>query len=161
MPDPNEKKATATEAELKRITKLLGGKRKLKGEPRSQLEAHEIIRQGIPTQALLHLRDEVSGPVMKTFSFEMAVGVSPRTVQRLKAARGKRLSTEQSSRIWKFAEILAKATEVFGSQAEAEQWLERPAIGLNQNRPIDLLATAAGVELVEDHLRRLEYGVYT
>jgi len=49
---------------------------------------------------------------------------------------------------------------VLGSQDEAEQWLERPAIGLNQRRPIDLLATAAGTEIVEDFLRRLECGVY-
>jgi uncharacterized protein (DUF2384 family) len=31
---------------------------------------------------------------------------------------------------------------------------------LNQRRPIDLLATTAGVELVEEFLERLEYGVY-
>ena len=29
--------------------------------------------------------------------------------------------------MWKFAEVLAKATEVFGSQTDAEQWMERPA----------------------------------
>ena len=28
-------------------------------------------------------------------------------------------------------------------------------------KPIDLLSTPAGVESVEDHLTRLEYGVYT
>ena len=67
---------------------------------------------------------------------------------------------EQSGRTWKFAEILAKATAVLGSQEEAEQWLERPAIGLNQRRPIDLLATPAGVEMIEDFLERLEFGVY-
>lgn len=60
-----------------------------------------------------------------------------------------------------FAEILAKATCVLGSQDEAEQWLERPAIGLNQERPVDLLTTPAGVKLVEDYLGRLEYDVYT
>jgi putative toxin-antitoxin system antitoxin component (TIGR02293 family) len=70
------------------------------------------------------------------------------------------LSPEQSGRAWKFAEILAKATEVFGSQEEAERWLEHPAMGLNRQRPIDLLATPAGVELVEDFLTRLAYGVY-
>jgi putative toxin-antitoxin system antitoxin component (TIGR02293 family) len=48
-----------------------------------------------------------------------------------------------------------------GSQEAAEQWLERPAIGLDQRRPIDLLSTPAGVELVETFLERLEYGVYT
>ena len=30
----------------------------------------------------------------------------------------------------RLAEILAKATSFFGSKEEAEQWLERPAIGL-------------------------------
>jgi putative toxin-antitoxin system antitoxin component (TIGR02293 family) len=60
-----------------------------------------------------------------------------------------------------FAEILVKATAVLGSQEEAEQWLLRPAMGLDQRRPIDLLATTAGAEIVQDFLGRLEYGVYT
>ncbi len=87
--------------------------------------------------------------------------MSLRTYQRQKAAPAKRLSREQSGRTWKFAEILARATAVFGSQAEAEQWLERPAVGLDQRCPIDLLTTPAGVQIVEDFLGRLEYGVYT
>jgi putative toxin-antitoxin system antitoxin component (TIGR02293 family) len=86
--------------------------------------------------------------------------MSLRTFQRRKEMPAKPLNQEQSGRTWKFAEILAKETAVFGSQEDAEQWLERPAIGLNQRRPIDLLATAAGVEMVEDFLTRLEYGVY-
>ncbi|MGY4335017.1 putative toxin-antitoxin system antitoxin component (TIGR02293 family) [Bradyrhizobium sp. LB7.2] len=49
---------------------------------------------------------------------------------------------------------------MFGSQEEAEQWLERPDIGLDQRRPIDLLATPAGIELVKQYLTRLAYGVY-
>jgi putative toxin-antitoxin system antitoxin component (TIGR02293 family) len=59
-----------------------------------------------------------------------------------------------------FAQILARAIDVFGSQDEAERWLERPAVGLDQRRPIDLIATPAGVELVETNLRRLEAGIY-
>jgi len=49
---------------------------------------------------------------------------------------------------------------VFGSREAAELWLYRPATGLNRQRPIDLLATPAGVGLVEEFLGRLEYGVY-
>jgi putative toxin-antitoxin system antitoxin component (TIGR02293 family) len=55
------------------------------------------------------------------------------------------------------AEILAKA---LGSQEDAEGWLQTPAIGLNRQRPIDLLATRAGAEIVENFLSQLEYGVY-
>ncbi len=86
--------------------------------------------------------------------------MSLRTFQRHSEDPAKPLSQDQSGRTWKFAEILAKATTVFGSQKEAEQWLEQPAIGLDQRRPIDLLATPAGVEIVEDFLTQLEYGVY-
>jgi putative toxin-antitoxin system antitoxin component (TIGR02293 family) len=57
--------------------------------------------------------------------------------------------------------ILARVTRVLGSQEEVEQWLGRPAIGLNRQRPIDLLTTPAGAKLVETYLGRLEYGVYT
>jgi putative toxin-antitoxin system antitoxin component (TIGR02293 family) len=59
------------------------------------------------------------------------------------------------------AEILAKAAELFGSQEEARLWLERPAIGLDPCRPIDLLQTPAGRAVVDDFLTRLEFGVYT
>lgn len=60
-----------------------------------------------------------------------------------------------------FAEILTRATSAFGSRAAAEQLLVQPAIGLDGRRPIDVLATPAGVELVEDLLGRIEHGVYT
>jgi len=53
-----------------------------------------------------------------------------------------------------------KATEIFGSQEEAERWLDRPALALGGNRPINLLSTPAGIELVESHLERIEFGVY-
>jgi putative toxin-antitoxin system antitoxin component (TIGR02293 family) len=126
----------------------------------SPLEAHELLLRGLPASALDHLVRHLQ-VIHKTDSLEKAVGMSLRTYQRRKDAPAKPLSQEQSGRTWKFAEILSKATDVFGSQQEAEQWLERPAIGLDQRRPIDLLATPAGVELVEEYLERMVYGVYT
>ena len=141
--------------ELQKIAALLGVSRRLAGP----LDAHELLLHGLPASALNHLVGQLLF-IGKTESLEKAVGMSLRTWQRRKDSPSKPLSQEQSGRTWKFAEILAKATDVFGSQAEAEQWLERPAIGLDQRRPIDLLGTPAGVELVEDHLERLEYGVY-
>ena len=91
-----------------------------------------------------------------------AIGISIRTLQRRKSdAKQKVLSIEQSSRAWRFAEIIAQATDVMGSQDAAEAWIIEPAIGLDNRRPIDLLASAAGAEAVETYLTRLEYGVYT
>jgi putative toxin-antitoxin system antitoxin component (TIGR02293 family) len=159
MAAPREDHRPAGKAELKRVVDLLGGQRILKRPVRDSLDAHEVIKGGLPGEAVVQLFKRLvwiqPGP-----SFENAVGMSQRTLQRYKNFPQKPLNLEQSSRAWKFAEVLAKATEVFGSQEKAEQWLERPAMGLNGRRPIDLLATPAGVEMVEDFLGRLEYGVY-
>jgi len=149
----------ATTSELQKVAALLGGVRVLARSLTSPLDAHELLLRGLPSSALEYLVGHLV-IIGKTDSLEKAVGMSLRTWQRRKDTPSKPLSQEQSGRAWKFAEILAKATDIFGSQAEAEQWLERPAIGLDQRRPIDLLGTPAGVELVEDHLDRLEYGVY-
>jgi putative toxin-antitoxin system antitoxin component (TIGR02293 family) len=144
---------------LQKVAALLGGTRILSRRLASALDAHELLLQGLPASAVDHLVGNLVF-IGKSDSLEKAVGMSLRTWQRRKDAPSKPLSQEQSGRAWKFAEILAKATDVLGSQGEAEQWLERPAIGLDQRCPIDLLGTPAGVELVEDYLMRLEYGVY-
>ena len=145
-----------------RTVRLLGGQHTLHRRVRSRLEAHDLLREGLPGHALQHLVGCVSiFRVAQHGSMEMAVGISLRTYQRRKDAPDKPLSPEQSGRTWKFAEILGRATDLFGSQEEAEQWLERPAMALDERRPIELLSTPAGVETVEEHLSRLEYGVYT
>jgi putative toxin-antitoxin system antitoxin component (TIGR02293 family) len=142
------------------VAELLGGRETLRKAPHNPLEAHELLIRGLPGKALAYL---VESFVVLTWDAALAnaIGMSLRTYQRHIAVRAKVLNQEQSGRTWKLAEILAKATEVFGSREDAEQWLKRPATGLNQFRPIDLLATPAGVELVESFLNRLDYGVYT
>jgi putative toxin-antitoxin system antitoxin component (TIGR02293 family) len=146
--------------EIAKVAELLGGQQVLRRELEDSLQAHELLVRGLPSKALTHL--------VKTFvvlswddAFAKAIGMSQRTYQRHASTGAKLLSQEQSGRTWKLAEILAKATDVLGSREEAELWLERPAMGLNQRRPIDLMATPAGVEMVENFLERLDYGVYT
>lgn len=151
--------SSTTGGELQKIEALLGGSRVLARHLTNALDAHELLLGGLPALALDHLVGNLV-VIGKTESLEKAMGMSLRTWQRRKDTPSKPLSLEQSGRAWKFAEILSKATDIFGSQVEAEQWLDRPAIGLDQRRPIELLGTPAGVELVEDHLDRLEFGVY-
>lgn len=141
------------------VAEILGGAKILRHPLRSPLDAHDMILKGLPAESLRYLLDNLL-IIKMTASLENAVGMSLRTIQRLKKKPAKALSKEQSGRTWKFAEILAKATEVLGSKEEAEKWLERPALGLNQRRPIDLLGTPAGVELIENFLTQLDYGVY-
>jgi putative toxin-antitoxin system antitoxin component (TIGR02293 family) len=139
--------------------RLLGGRETLHQGLASRLDAHEMLLSGLPWSALSHLSRQLV-LLGKDGLLETAIGISPRTFQRNQAEPGRRLSLEQSGRTWKFAEILSRAIAIFGSQEDAENRLRQNSIALEQRRPIDLLQSPAGVELVEQHLTRLEYGVY-
>jgi len=153
--------AMVEEAEvLAGAARLLGGARVLERVPKTRLDVHARLREGLPTAALRHLVEALS-VIDVTRAMEPALGMSLRTYQRHRERAKSRLSPEQSGRAWTFAETLARATSVLGSQAEAERWLERPAIALDGLRPIDLVATPVGSALVADLLGRMEFGVYT
>lgn len=146
--------------DIARTYDLLGGQRTIGQPVRTTLEAHDLLMTGLPAPALVHLTDHVAFLGLDT-ALDKAIGISVRTLQRRKKDAGAvLLSVDQSNRTWKFAEILGRATDIFGSRPEAEAWMNTPATGLGQRKPIDLLATAVGVEAVEDYLTRIDYGVY-
>jgi putative toxin-antitoxin system antitoxin component (TIGR02293 family) len=124
-----------------------------------RIAVHDVLSEGLPSTAALGLMRRVR--LLRDASTWVTVSaMSARSLQRLKADPSRRLSPETSGRLWRFAEVLARASDILGSQEAAETWLATPAIGLEQRRPIDLMATAAGAAMVEDLLDRMEYGVY-
>ncbi|MVW84390.1 DUF2384 domain-containing protein [Pseudomonas sp. PB101] len=88
------------------------------------------------------------------------IGLSARTVARRMKNPDEALTPEQSARALHYAEVLEKAIGVFGSRELAEEWMTKPALGLDGDSPIDLLSNSVGHEIVSDFLTRLEYGVY-
>ena len=138
---------------------LLGGPRVLHRQVRSDAEAHDLVSEGLPAAAMAKLFGVVM--ILSTDAVLDAIGVSERSYARRKAAPKTVLPVDESERLWRFAEILAHATRVFGSQSEAERWLAQPALGLDRRKPIDLLKTHPGARLVAQYLTRIEFGVYT
>lgn len=128
-------------------------------DPTQALAAHDALVAGLPAVTLLRavencalLRDQKV--------FESVMAMSLRTYHRLRDAPGKRLDLGTSGRLWHFSEVMARAVDVLGGQQAAEAWMAAPQPGLEQRRPIDLLATPAGTALVQDLLDRMDYGVY-
>jgi len=146
--------------DLARVTDLLGGPRVVNASMASSLDIHRLLRAGLPQKSLDHLVGEV-GLFKGGRSFEDAFGMTYRTYQRRRDSGTQPLSPEQSGKTWTFARVLAKATEVFGSQAAAEIWMSAPVMGLDGQVPLELLQTPAGVDLVDAFLIRLDLGVYT
>jgi putative toxin-antitoxin system antitoxin component (TIGR02293 family) len=139
-----------------RVAKMLGVAKLFKGRVGSTVQVHEALYAGLPRRALF--RAIPAGiPVPRLLP---VFGVSVRTFMRLKKEPDKLLDAEQSGRVWQFAELFAKAEDVLGSHESAVDWMMAPAMALENRRPIDLLTTRVGAQLVDDVIERMRYGVY-
>jgi len=139
---------------------LLGGRKLARRLPRSPVEIHAFVASGLPSRSLVDLARGFTVIDGREW-VEKATGISPRTFARLKAAPSRRMAADQSDRVWRTARVLGRAIAAFGARKAAEEWLDRPARALGGRRPLDLMSTSAGLELVSDALGRIEYGVYT
>ena len=139
---------------------LLGGDKKVKVPLNSRMEVHSAIVGGaLKYSALIVL---ISGfKTLPEGDVVNVLGISGRTLRRQRETPTKPMPADLASKTWLFAETLAKASEVFGGREQAEAWMNRPAVGLDGQRPIEMLQTVQGTELVNDFLTRLEYNVYS
>lgn len=138
------------------VAKRLGVEKMLKSRASSAVAVHEALHAGLPRRALLNAMPE-GIPLPALLS---VFGISLRTFMRLKSGPDKLLDAGQSGRVWQFAELFAKAEDVFQSADRAVQWMLEPAMALDNRRPIDLLTTPVGAHLVDDAIERMRYGVY-
>ena len=119
------------------------------------LELHHKVLEGIATKSLLDMLERFDAiPKQELLT---ALGVSERTLQR---HRDGRLGSDLASVALDLAAITEQAQSVLGSMAEAQRWLTTGAVALKGQRPLDLLSTRQGADLVRDLLVRMEYGVY-
>ena len=117
---------------------------------------HRLILGGLPFSTYTHLL-----ATFKLTTTEAAdiFHIPPRTLARRRTTR--RLHPDESDRVFRFARIAAKASEVLGSEEKAGLWFHRPNRALNHQAPLTLLGTDAGIEQVETVLGRLEHGVFS
>ncbi|WP_067564312.1 type II RES/Xre toxin-antitoxin system antitoxin [Halofilum ochraceum] len=84
----------------------------------------------------------------------------PRSTLQSKRKSDQRLSTEQSDRIMRIAEVYAHAATVFGDSDRAERWMKRTNPQMPDERtPEEMLEHSYGARLVDEVLTQLEHGV--
>ncbi len=137
---------------------LLGGRGAFRQWPQSRAEIHGALVQGLPCAVLVNLLDQLS--VLAGDDVAAVLGLSSRTLRRLREQPERALPADLASKAWQLAETLAQASVVFGDAEAAQRWLAAPAMGLDGARPIELLRTLQGSELVTEFLGRLAHGVY-
>ncbi|WP_346797991.1 antitoxin Xre/MbcA/ParS toxin-binding domain-containing protein [Halomonas sp. Bachu 37] len=139
-----------------RTLERLTGKRM--SQAQSDFEILEVIEKGLSSQKIIDFVKSLS-LLHDQKALIKAIGLSERALYR-RIKKSEPLTADQSSRVWRFAEILTKAEDVFGDSVEAVRWMSTPALGLEGHKPINLITTQVGYELVNEFLNRLDYGVY-
>jgi putative toxin-antitoxin system antitoxin component (TIGR02293 family) len=66
-----------------------------------------------------------------------------------------------SSHAVELARVVQHAYEVFENKDKVKLWLNRENKSLNNLKPVDLLDTLSGINMVNDILSRIEEGVYS
>ena len=134
------------------VGRLLG----LRSRPENRLDLARLISDGLPhgvvqrVKGLLDLSDR---------ELAAAMGVSAKTVSRLRKNSSARVNPVAGDRLYRMARLYALAREVTGGEDAARQWLRSPQFGLQGQTPLELMLTEAGAREVEELLGRIEHGV--
>ena len=116
----------------------------------------DMVRGGLKTTVVGKLSQHLALSTEQTLGY---IKLSKQTFARRKVS--KKLSTEESDRIWRVADIVAKATELLGDTEAAAAWLLSPAPALKGESPLERASTDIGARDVEQLIGRLEHGIPT
>jgi len=138
------------------IAEMLGGTQVLKHRIRRDSELEQVVREGIPAQAVRSLAEKTSTTLTE---LQEVACIDRSTFARRARPRGK-LKTDESDRIVRGARIATLAIGAMGRE-DGLAWLHEPNRALGERLPIKLLDTEIGARQVEQVIGRIEHGVFS
>jgi len=84
--------------------------------------------------------------------------VAPRRTLSHRKDKGQRLRRHESEQLARFGKTILLAEQVFGEKQRALDWLHAPKRRFGGKTPFELLATAAGGQIVEEELVSIDEG---
>jgi putative toxin-antitoxin system antitoxin component (TIGR02293 family) len=145
--------ARTAAARIPPVIRTLGGPELVHARSLEQLR--ERLRMGLPFASLSAV---ATGFGLAGEDASTILRIPPRTLARRK--RERRLSPEESDRLYRLGRIATLAEEVLGDRRKAADWLRAPNRALGQATPLSRLDTDLGTEEVEGVLLRLAHGVF-
>ena len=114
----------------------------------------DLVRAGLPALVL----DETAAMLgIAKSALTKAAGI-PVSTAGAQQRSGKPMSPEDSEKIMRVLRATRRAEKVFGDKHEGRAWLTGGTPALGGRRPLDLLDTQDGYELVMDELERILFG---
>lgn len=99
---------------------------------------------------------ELSGIDRNTLA-EKIFDVSYKTVKRY-LRDSKNFSPRNSELSLKLLHMFRKGIRVFGNKESFIRWINKPAYGIGEIVPFEIINTSTGIDLIEDELSRIEFG---
>jgi len=120
----------------------------------------ELIRQvgkGFSFHALQTLESHTAIPVAQ---IARILGIPSRTLARRRVSG--RLTPDESEKLLRLSATFEKALDLFeDDRSQALAWLSSPKKEFEDQTPLEYSRTEVGAREVEDHIGRLEYGVFS
>ena len=140
--------------EVEGVVSVLGGAKVVGKSVRTPEDLAERVRKGLPFNALVAVMEHyrVARDVLCSI-----LHLSPRNFLRRKTQ--KRLSPDESDRLYRLARVIAHANRVFEDPEESADWIQSPNVSLGKQQPLTLLDTDIGVQQVDQVLGRIEHGI--
>ena len=91
---------------------------------------------------------------------EIAELIVPKRTLARRVANQEPLNANEADRAIRVGHVCVEAERVFGNPDKAFRWLRRPNQTLNDQRPIDLLTSHAGVQVVLERLGQIDHGMF-
>lgn len=123
-----------------------------------QTDCRTAVHQGFYTNVYYQLLKKVA---LSQAEFGQITAIPVSTLKR-RLKQDIRFSTTESDVMYRLATLIKQATDLFaGNESKAQNWLKTKVFGLNNKRPIDMVATSADFKVVEDLIGRVKHGIIT
>ena len=140
--------------ELSQVARILGGQNVLGTRLQSRMDLVDLANRGLTKDAVSNLARHLS---LSLKDMAALLPVTERSLQRYTSKH--HLNPTVSEQVLQIAEAAARGKEVFGGKARFLAWANQPSTALSNKRPLELLGSRFGTDLVLDELGRIEHGI--
>lgn len=121
-----------------------------------KFKLNQIITSGLSYSLFESMQNKTSFTKDEWAGF---LDVSVKTLDRYKEAN-KRFKALQSEKIISMIEVVDRGIDVLGDMGTFKRWLYSSIPALSNTKPIELLNTSYGKDLVLDELSKIEHGIF-
>ncbi len=136
------------------VLELLGGPKTFRGKFETMLDLVDLGEKGLTKASLLELANFLE---LSTAQMARLLPITERTIQRY--SRSTRLSRAVSDHLLEIARVVVRGVDVFEDKDRFLAWMQRSNVALGNRKPMDLVASKLGIDLVVDELGRVEHGL--